>query len=75
MRAEDVRDKLESMGTGAFLREYGRYYLVLTATESLEDVAAEIDQAEDAGGRDDRAGGKVLEQGRIAHSRGREGTA
>jgi hypothetical protein len=45
MRADEVRAELESMGSEGFLHRYGRYYLVLTASESVEDVASWVNTA------------------------------
>jgi hypothetical protein len=43
--------------------------------DRLEDLAAEVKQAEAAGHGDQRAGIQVLEQGKIAHSRAAGGIA
>jgi hypothetical protein len=43
MRPDEVKAELDSIGTEAFRRQYGRYFLVLTEDESLENVASFVD--------------------------------
>jgi hypothetical protein len=49
MRAEEVRAELESMGAEEFQHRFGRYYLVLTTGDSVEDLASFVDTASRAG--------------------------
>jgi hypothetical protein len=45
MRADEVKAELESIGAEAFRHRYGRYYLVLTESAALDDVASFVDTA------------------------------
>ena len=41
----EIRDELESLGPTEFLERYGRYFLVLTDPDSLDDFASFVNTA------------------------------